>query len=449
MILNIALIGKSNVGKSSLFNLLTNSKSALTSDLPSTTRDRQYGFLKIKEKKINIIDTAGINNIKRKFFNLIEKQAYKQTILAIQEFHLIFFLVDARYELTIVDYFILKLIRKENKNIFLLINKIDLMKRENSFIDFYNLGIKNIFKISVIHKIGYLNLLKNIYNFLKKREKKIFLENNKINKYINIKICFLGKTNAGKSTLINSLLNSNRVITSSTKNTTRDMIEISLINKKIKYIFTDTAGINKKRKKKDFLNYIFEKKSFDVVKKNQIAIIVIDSYVGISSKDLSIITFLINQNVAFFIIFNKWDLISKERKKKIKQENKYRLKFIRNIKIIYLSAIKKTNLKKIFLQIKIIYNESKKIFSTSSLIKIINKATKKHSLPMGVTGKIIKLKYAHLGRKNPIFIIIHGTQVQYISQTYKKYLIRFLQKELKIPNTPIKLFFKNKKNPYT
>ncbi|VFP78424.1 GTPase Der [Buchnera aphidicola (Cinara cuneomaculata)] len=454
MIPKIALIGKPNVGKSSLFNLLVRSNCALISNISKTTRDLNYGYFLIKKYKFCIIDTAGIDFLyKRIKKKNIDIQSYQKTKIAIQQSNFIIFIVDAYTGITESDYFILQKIRKSNKPVILLINKIDRINTYDKIIDFFNFGIKNIYKISITHHIGISGFLKKIYCFWKTINCKNLYKvqcicNKNVNSNIKIKICLIGKPNVGKSTILNKLLKYDRMITSSVPGTTRDLITESVVHNNIEYIFTDTAGIQKKNKKKTFIEYISEKKSVDVIKFNQIVIVVIDAYIGICSRDLSIINIIVNSGYPFFILFNKWDLISFNKKKIMKSIIFNRLKFIKNIIILYISALREIGLKRIFRQINLIYKESLKNFSASYLTNIINKATKNHPLSTGVTGKVIRLKYAHCVQKNPILIVVHGTRTQYITSTYKKYLMRFLQKELHIPNTPIKIFFKNNINPY-
>uniref|UniRef100_A0A451DFW2 GTPase Der n=1 Tax=Buchnera aphidicola (Cinara pseudotsugae) TaxID=2518978 RepID=A0A451DFW2_9GAMM len=449
MILKITLVGRSNVGKSSIFNFLTQGNSSLVSSTLQTTRDRNYGFFFLKNRQFCIIDTAGVEYVEKK--EIIQTESYEQTKIAVHESDFLIFVVDAYTGIKNLDFFILNKIRKKNKPIFLLINKIDRKNSHNNITDFYDFGITTICKISILHRIGISDFFKKIWIFYKKFFKNDY--NQKISydslKYkVCINVCFLGKPNSGKSSIINSLLNKNRIITSSIPGTTRDIVKESLCVKNIKYIFTDTAGIKKINKRNTFLEYISEKNSIRSIQCNQIIGIIVDSSIGICAQDLSIINTVIKSGKSFFIVLNKWDLIPLHQKTKIKYFINDRLKFIKNITVIYVSALYKIGLNKILNQINIIYKESLKHFSTSYLTNVLNQAVLQHPLPSGITGKVIRLKYAHFGNKNPIFIIIHGTQIKYIPLTYKKYLMHFFQRNLQIQNTPIKLFFKNSVNPY-
>ncbi|VAX76921.1 ribosome biogenesis GTPase Der [Buchnera aphidicola] len=451
MIPVISLIGRSNVGKSSLFNLLTQSRQSLVDKSEKTTRDRNYGYFTIKNTNFCIIDTAGIENFKnKKNIDLIQKESYQQTKKSIKESNFIIFIVDIYTGITKLDYLILKKLRKKNKKILLLINKIDFLKRKDNIIDFYEFGIKDFCLISILHRIGINKTLKKIiyiWNKIKKKEKiKDVKLNEKKNIICKINICLIGKPNVGKSSIINFVSKKNRMITSNIPGTTRDIIKITVKKKNIEYIFTDTAGIKKKNNTKlEKVSYI---KLIQEIKKNNIIIMIIDASTGICSQDLSIIGNLIKKGCSFFILVNKWDLIKKNNKKKIQSIMNFRLKFIKNIKILYVSALYKEGFKNLFSYILIVYKETIQEFNPSYLTNIIKKAILQHPIPLGATGKVIRLKYAHLGGKKPIFIIIHGNNTNYIPQTYKKYLMHFLQKELQIPNTPIRLFFKNGDNPY-
>lgn len=463
MIPIITLIGRTNVGKSSFFNLLSESNTALVNCIPGTTRDRNYDFFYINKKKFCLIDTAGIENFfkKNKKSNELNVKIYKQTMLAIEDANFIFFITDAKIGITNTDYLILSEIRKKNKKIFLLINKIDILKNPDNLIDFYELGIDNIYKISILHRIGIFDFLKEFYkiskkilssqeNQIKKNKDFIFSSDTKIKKTgnININICIIGKPNVGKSSLINNILNEDRMIVHNSDNTTRGINKVIVRDKKKKYILTDTGGLRRKTKKNNFLEHISKIKVINEIKKNHISVIVIDGSQSICSQDLFILKKVHTIGKSFFIIINKWDLIHKKQKKKVKENILKRLSFIKNYKIFFISSFLKTGLKNFFNTIDSIYDSSIKIFSPSYLTELISLAIRKHPIPMGATGKAIRLKYAHLGGRHPFLIVIHGTQTQFLNISYKKYLINFLQKTLHIPSTPIRLFFKNSYNPY-
>ncbi|WP_075432377.1 ribosome biogenesis GTPase Der [Buchnera aphidicola] len=460
----IALIGRTNVGKSSFFNLLTKSNVALVNSKPGTTRDRNRNHFYINKKKFILIDTAGISisyDSKGSQKNFLYSKMYTQTILAIKEANFIFFMVDIKMGITHAEHFILRKIRLENKKIFLLINKIDALKKINNCIDFYDLGINEIYKISISHRIGILYFLKKFYKFYKKimisdqdksLEKKensdFFKKKIKRKDSIDIKICIIGKTNVGKSSLINRILKDNRMIVHHQEHTTRGISYSFCNHYNNNYTLIDTGGLRRKTKKNNLLEHLSMLKVMQEIEKSHITIIVLDASCSICSQDLYILSLVYKTGKSFYIIVNKWDLIEKKRYKEVKRNIFQRLSFIKNYKILFVSSLLNKGLENFFKVSNLIYLQSMKNFSASYLTKIVTLAIKKHPIPMGVKGKAIRLKYAHLGGRNPFLIVIHGTKTQFLSPSYKKYLINFLQKTLQIPSTPIRLFFKNSYNPY-
>ncbi|WP_343190315.1 ribosome biogenesis GTPase Der [Buchnera aphidicola (Mollitrichosiphum nigrofasciatum)] len=432
----IALIGKPNVGKSSLFNILTDSNKAITSQKSGTTRDRNYGHYIIKEeKKFKIIDTAGITNTK----SIIKKKSIKNTKKAIKEAHIIFFIVDGKEGITKEDHFISKIIKKKKKKTYLIINKTENIKKNKKICEFYKLGYKKIHKISTMLP----KTIKNVISKIKFKEKNI----NKIKKK-RTNITIIGKPNVGKSTLGNALLKKKQFITDKKPGTTRDSISILNKIKKKKYILTDTAGICKKKNIKNEIELCSIKQSIKMIKKSKIIILILDiSEKKISKQDLSIIKIIIKNGNFLLITVNKEDKISIKEKKEIKEGIKKKLKFLNIKKIHFLSALYETGIKKLMLSIQKILNIKKKKFSCQFLTKILKKAIKKHQPP--IQKKIrIKPKYAHTGKINPYTIIIHGNKVNNLPKSYINYLKNFFQKEMKLNNCIIKLIFKENKNPF-
>ncbi|QCI22422.1 ribosome biogenesis GTPase Der [Buchnera aphidicola] len=446
MIPIIALIGRTNVGKSTLFNILTKTRNALVGNHSGITRDRQYGYLKLKEtKKVILIDTAGldIND------NIIEKKAKKQTFLAINESQLILFVVNARDGLMPQDIDIFNKIRKFQKKTILIINKIDGINDHSKFNEFYYLGIEKIQKISATHNQKINTLIEkylipwiqsiNQIEQIKETEKKIPIS--------TIKVALIGCPNVGKSTLINSLLNKERMITCNMPGTTLDSISIPFTYNDQNYILIDTAGTSKKKKNA----YNFEKfsiiKTSQTVEKCNVVLLIIDACKKICHQDLFLADFIIKSGKGIIIVINKWDLLDIKQKKELKENVHKKLKFLYFSKIHFISALHHKGIFKLFKSIKETYQESNKKIRTSTLIKTMNQATQKHEPPI-IKGNRIKLKYAHLGSSNPPKIIIHGNKVKSLPLSYKRYLIKFFYNNLKIKGTPIQIEFKENSNPY-
>lgn len=445
MIPIIVLIGRTNVGKSTLFNVLTKTKNALVANYQGITRDRQYGYCHFEsDQKIILIDTAGLDIQ----LNEIEKKAYTQTLQAIQESNLILFIVDAHDGLMPQENQISKIIRKYDKKTILVINKIDGLNHMSNINEFYSLGFKKIQKISAVHNQG-INTLKNKYlaPWIKKTFQKIKKNNNTTEK-LPIKIAFIGKPNVGKSTLINSILNEERMITCHIPGTTLDSISTPIIYDNKNYILIDTAGVSKKKRKTNIIEKFSIIKTLQTIEKSNIVLLIIDASVTICHRDLSLANFIINSGKGVVIIINKCDLLNAIEKKKIKELIKDKIKFLHFLRIHFISALYKKGIFQIFNSIYESYQESQKKINTATLTKTMHIAVKKHQPPM-VKGQKIKLKYAHLGSSNPPKIIIHGNRVKNLSLSYKKYLINFFYKTLKIKGTPIQIQFKENWNPYT
>ncbi|WP_342270822.1 ribosome biogenesis GTPase Der [Buchnera aphidicola] len=449
----IVLIGRSNVGKSSFFNMLTKKKIMLVHKLKGTTYDRNFENFYFQDKKFILMDTAGFELsffTKKLKKNSLFVQIYTQIIESIKESDLVIFMVDANISSSNLDFLILKKIQKNFKKIFLCINKIDLIK--DFFIDnnFYKFGIKNIYPISILHRIGILDLLKSIYYFFYIKQKKKFECFNNISKKkkISIKIGVIGKSNVGKSTLINSLINEKRVITHEIAGTTRDLIKIPFTDHKNSYFLIDTRGFQRKKTQKNFIDSISRIKTINFLSECHVVLIIFDAYLGVTSHDLSLLNLIIKKGCAFIIVINKWDLISQNKKFFLKKNIFLRLKFIKCYKIFFVSALKKIGIQNFFNEIKKVYKNSIQIFTPLFLTKILQKAILYHPTHMGTNHKLIRLKYAHLGGTNPLKIIIHGTQTQFLKISYQKYLKNFFQKKLNIFSSPIVLFFKNSINPY-
>ncbi|CAL4324576.1 ribosome biogenesis GTPase Der [Buchnera aphidicola] len=467
--LTISLIGRENVGKSMLFNRLTKSKKALVSKIKGFTKDLNYGFFMFKNKKIILIDTAGIKFSKFKF--VTHSKIFLNTKKAIQQSQLIFFVVDGKVGLTFEDKEIAKYLKKiSKKNVFLIINKIDNFKKKYKFFhNFYEIGFKKIFFVSSAHGHGIKQTIEKIffYYFLKnfKKDKKKFLclkkknvstsndflKSKKIKEFKYnfpkiFKIICIGQPNAGKSTLINNILQEKKLLTSKKPGTTRDNIWNSKKYKNENFIFIDTAGIKKKKNVIDKITFFSIKK---IINFTNVALLIIDaSKKLISRQDLKLSSFILKNKISIIIIVNKWDILSKKEKKIFKKEIKIKFKFLCFLKIFYLSALLNKDIKKLLNSIYLIKKFYKKKIKSSTLNKILKNALLKYPINNLVFKKKIKLKYIHLGGLNPIKIIIHGTRIKYLTQEYKKYLLNFFKKFFKISGNSLVLYFKESFNPY-
>ncbi|CAL4325689.1 ribosome biogenesis GTPase Der [Buchnera aphidicola] len=444
MIPNIVLIGRNNVGKSTLFNKLTNSSSALVGNFSGLTRDRKCAYIKIENKKIILTDTAGIIFKTNKF----EKEIMEQTYLALDKADLILFVVNAKESILPEDYYISKKIRKNQKKVLLIINKIDCLQHKTESNEFFRLGFKKNFCISAIRGTGINELIKEgIISWIK--NKKIQKNILKAKEYEDsIKVAFIGAPNVGKSTLINKIINKKRLITSNISGTTRDSINIPIKKNNKNYILIDTAGIRKKNKIREKIQYISIQKTFENIKQTEILLFVIDiSKQQINKEDLLIAKKILEAQKSIIVVFNKCDLLNQQELKKIYPIISKKLNFLKFCQFQFISAIKNKGINRLLDSINITFNCFKKRSNSAKLTKILQFATEKHQPPY-VKGRRIKLKYAHPGGFAPMIIVIHGNQINYLSTTYKKYLTNYFQKSLKLIGAPVTLFFKENQNPF-
>jgi len=435
---SVAIVGRPNVGKSSLFNKLTKSKNAIVSEFEGLTRDRQVGKAVFNNFTYEIIDSGGLNFSKN---NALDAQILNQTNLAADEADLVLFVVDYKSGLLPDDQVISKLLRKKDKDICLVINKVDGISDETAKLDFMKLGYQQVICSSVSHNYGIDSIVELIVHKLDG----IPTKSNEIND--NFKIAILGKPNAGKSTLINSLIGTDRLIASDLPGTTIDSIEIEFELYSDKYILVDTAGIRRKGKVIAKEEKFALLKSLESAKNANFILLIIDSSVGITSQDQALITECLKSFKPLILLFNKWDLLNKYEKERFDSElEKFNLNFgfIDNIKI---SAEKKTNLSKIFKKIKEIRQHLSKEYKTSILNKLLEGALINHP-PSISKGLRPKLKFMSFVSKSPLSFKIHGNHLEDLAPSYKRYLDNYFRKALSLRSIPLKMIFEASDNPY-
>ena len=432
---SIAIVGRTNVGKSLLFNKLTKARKSLVADYHGVTRDINTGYMQYKNKNIYIEDTGGIPGSFDDFSKLIINKASN----SISKASLIVFVVSASDGLTNQDYDICKMLRKLNRQIILVINKCDLTKKSQPISEFYKLGIKEVFIISAKNNIG-LDELRNRLIIIKSSK---FIEQKNIFRRISI----VGKPNAGKSTLVNNLLNEERMIISDMAGTTVDAIEIPFTFKNNNFLLYDTAGITRKSKTLSTLQKFSIGSTLDTIKTTDICIFMIDAQEGVTKQDKTILNIIKKYNKAFIIVLNKIDNKSKQEIKELKKELEYFSNIVDNASIILISALNNINIKKLLHTVgKISYSIYKR-YKSSLLTNILNMATDEHQPPM-VNNRRIKLKFAQQAKSDSLSIIIFGNQTDKLPVSYEKYLKNFYIDKLNLIGIPIKITLSKQKNPF-
>lgn len=439
MIPVIALIGRPNVGKSTLFNGLTRSRDALVADEPGLTRDRQYGLGHQDDKSFFIIDTGGIGVEDHNVDELMSAQSFK----ALEEANIIFFLVDAKVGVTPVDKEIADRLRRSKLPVTLVVNKIDGLDASVAVGDFYELGFENIETIAASHRRGIRQLVeKALVDYQPTADVE-----QQFSKVKGIGISVIGRPNVGKSTLVNRILGEERVVAYDLPGTTRDSIFIPFEKDGKEYTIVDTAGMRRRSKVKETVEKFSAIKAIQAIGLSNVCMMVFDAHEGVFEQDLHLIKLIIDAGKGLLIVINKWDGLESEHKESIKKELTRRLEFASFAPIFFISAKHGSGVGKLLPKVEAIYNACMKELKTSELTRILEEAVSRHPPPL-VNGRRIKLRYAHAGGHNPPLIVIHGNQTDSLPQQYKRYLMKLFRSVLKLEGTPVRLEFKSSKNPY-
>lgn len=472
----IALVGRPNVGKSTLFNVMTKSRDALVANVPGLTRDRIYGEGQEENFSYIVVDTGGIGEEHTVLDNKLSVQAW----LAIEEADLVLFLVDARAGLSSADENIATQLRLIKKPVLVVVNKIDGLDERTVGMEFYSLGLGKIECIAASHKRGVKSLLQSVFNrVVESSQEKIAEQNNLMaieasfeenlelekndseqnNSEQNnseksetesngpIRIAIVGRPNVGKSTLVNRILGEERVIVHDMPGTTRDSIYIPFTRQDHPYILIDTAGVRRRARVYQTIEKFSIIKSLQAISDAAVVVYVIDSQEGVTDQDLHLLGFVVEAGKALVIAMNKWDHLTLDQKNKIKRDFDLKLSFVDFAKIHKISALHGTGVGELFPTIEKSYESAARKLETSRLTTLLEQAISRHQPPL-VKGRRIKLRYAHAGGNFPPTIVIHGNQTDLVPDSYSRYLNNFFRKALKISGTPLKIIFKTGKNPF-
>ena len=437
MIPTIALVGRPNVGKSTLFNRLTRSRDALVADHAGLTRDRKYGEAVIDGKRCIVIDTGGISGDEQG----IDGVMAEQSLLAIAESDIVMFIVDCREGLTASDQQIAAHLRLQSKSLFVIANKVDGLNPDVAGAAFFELGLGEVHPIAASHGRG-VNALMSLVLADIAHQQDVPEQVAK-----GIKIGVIGRPNVGKSTLVNRLLGEERVVVYDQPGTTRDSIYIEYERDGKAFTLIDTAGVRRRKNVKQTVEKFSIVKTLQAVSDAHVAVLVMDAREGIVDQDLHLLGHVIGKGRALVVALNKWDGLDEDHKKTIKSELERRLRFVDFADIHFISALHGTGVGHLYQSIEKCYRSATRPLSTPILSKILEDAVSTHQPPL-VHGRRIKLRYAHAGGHNPPVIVIHGNQTAEVPAHYAKYLEKTFRKALKLHGTPLRIEFKSGDNPF-
>ncbi len=445
--LRVALVGRPNVGKSTLFNRLVGKKKAIVEDFPGVTRDRQYGMSDWNGLDFEVIDTGGLEP---KTDDYILSAMRRQTEMAMDEADVIILLTDGRQGLLPQDEEILRAVRKAQKPIIVAVNKLDNYSQEHLAADFYALGVDELFPISSIHGTGVGDLLDRVVEELKKilpeKEEETSEEEESEEELAQRppRIAVMGKPNAGKSTLINHILGEERLLTMEQAGTTRDSIDVEVTYKGKNYLFIDTAGIRRKKKINKKLERISVGQSIDSLGRSDVALFLIDATEGVTEQDAKIAGIAHNRGRGLIILVNKWDLIEKKGSKAMKEfeeDLRYKLKYLHYVPIIFCSAKTGYNVNKIFRKIDEVFQAYRFRIPTGELNRFFAEMLQYHPPPVH-RGRPIKFYFITQARVAPPTFMISANQPEAAHVTYQRFIINSLRANFGFEGVPIKLTFR-------
>lgn len=455
----IALVGRPNVGKSTLFNRLTKTRDALVAEIAGLTRDRKYGEGKVGDYPFIVIDTGGISGQEEG----IDEAMASQSFLAIKEADIVFFMVDVAAGLTAGDRTLAEYLRRQEKSAYLVANKIDGKNPDVVLSEFYELGMGEPLPIAAAHNRGIAALIEYVMDELHHEEKVIeeetgyYYEEDEAGDdepkheeldIKGIKIAVVGRPNVGKSTLVNRFLGEDRVVVFDEAGTTRDSIYIPYERHGQPYTLIDTAGIRRRKNITEAAEKFSIIKTLQAIQDCNVCILVLDARTGIVEQDLHMLSFVLNSGRALVLAVNKWDGMTADDKERIKDEIDRRFNFLTFADIHFISALHGTGVGHLYESVDAAYESAMAKWQTNLLTRILEDAVASHQ-PAIVRGRRPKLRYAHQGGSNPPIIVVHGNMTNDLTDDYRRYLTNTFRRVLDIKGTPVRFEFRSGENPFS
>ena len=435
----LALIGRPNVGKSTLFNHLTRSRDALVADFPGLTRDRKYGAGDLNGRGFLLIDTGGLSGEEAG----IDEYMAKQTHAAIREADALMFIVDGKQGMTAADEMIARDLRQTGKPVFLLVNKTDRVDPDQAAAEFYALGFTEVFMIAAVHGRGVTSMLDAVLDHLGAE----YADEEEESEDTSIRIAFVGRPNVGKSTLINRILGEERVIAFDQPGTTRDSIFIPFERDGQQYTLIDTAGVRRRSRVDETIEKFSIIKTLDAIQRAHVVVMLVDAHDVIADQDAHLLGLVLEAGKALVLAVNKWDGLESDQRDWIKQQLEVKLPFIEFAETYFISALHGSNVGLLYAAVQRAYNSAMMKVPTSRLTRILEMAIQQHQPPL-TKGFRIKLRYAHQGGSNPFRIIIHGNRTEYVPESYTRYLANYFRQTLKLTGTQLRIEYKAGENPF-
>jgi len=438
MLPTIVLVGRPNVGKSTLFNRLTKTRDALVADFPGLTRDRHYGRGVGASRPYLVVDTGGFEPLTD---HGILKAMASQTLQAIDEADVVVYMVDGRQGITPQDIEIANRLRRLDQPVLLAVNKTEGMQKAIVSADFYELGLGDPLSVSSSHGDG----VKDIVELALSEVEEIPEED--ASRHGIPKVAIVGKPNVGKSTLVNALLGEDRVIAFDQPGTTRDSITIALNRNDQDYLLIDTAGIRKRGKVNEKVEKFSVIKTIQSIEDANVVILVVDAKEGITEQDAHVAAYILDAGRALVVAINKWDGLIDEKREWVKREVDRKFAFLDFAEFHYISALRKRGLTPLFNSVNKAYKSAFATLSTPLLTRVLSDATQQHQPPIS-KGLRPKLRYAHQGGSNPPVVVVHGNHIDAIKDAYTKFLSKTFRRTFQLTGTPLRVQYNQGDNPF-
>ncbi len=440
----IALVGRPNVGKSTLFNHLTRSRDALVADYPGLTRDRRYGRGKVGKRAYMVVDTGGLGDDPEG----VELGMQQQALAAVGESDLVAFLVDGRSGVTATDHEIAVQLRRLGKPIILLVNKVDGLDADVATADFHVLGLGVPHPVAATRGQGVSAMLEHAFAMLPDRTPGTGEAGQSAGEDADsTRVAVVGRPNVGKSTLINRLLGEERVVVYDMPGTTRDSVFIPFEKDGRRYTLIDTAGVRRRARVSEAVEKFSVIRTMQAIEAAQVVVLVVDAREGVSDQDAHLLGHILDAGRGLVVAVNKWDGLEVDQREQVRRLLAVKLGFVDFAEVHYVSALHGSGVGLLYDSIHAAHRSALLDLPTTRLTRILEDAVQNHPPPL-VRGRRIKLRYAHQGGKNPPLIVIHGNQAERVPKNYRRYLVNAFRRALRLEGTPVRLEFRTTDNPY-
>jgi len=434
----IVLVGRPNVGKSTLFNRLTRTRDALVADLPGLTRDRQYGVGRVGPRPYVVVDTGGIAAGGEGVEVLMERQVQH----AIAEADCVLLLVDARDGRTAADESIAAELRRTGRQVRLVVNKSERLDRASANAEFYALGLGEPVPISAAHGRGVKPLMDELLEAFPPAAESAAEAVEE-----GVRVAVVGRPNVGKSTLVNRLIGEDRLVVFDQPGTTRDSIRVPFERAGARYTLIDTAGVRRRTRIDEAIEKFSVIKTLQAIEEANVVLLVLDAQAGVTEQDASLAGHIVDSGRSLVVAINKWDGLAPDQRERVKSEFDRRLGFLGFAERRFVSALHGSGVGDLLGAVDAAYASAVRDLKTPELTRILEEAVQAHQPPL-VHGRRIKLRYAHQGGRNPPLIVVHGNQTEHVPAAYRRYLEQRFAGALRLRGTPVRVEFRTGVNPF-